>query len=322
MTYIDWTMNNYFAKREIRTFDVDTFINDVYNRFCGTPNEESREDLQQLFDKVLNMPRGGDASLYPNANGPRPALLEVWHKAGDFWRANGFSKPARLLCDQNGIVIDEETAQKIAAAKAAISGTDNATATESTEATENAQDAQADASETIIQPASDTPTEATETPTATAADPFSVCDGSTVDPQATASDLASEPSSDTEDAAAILSDTDDYDPGVIVPEAAYPSPTPRRRRTRRTRTDTASLPSLFDDCKITDSADTPVETPANNEATPASGIVATLKGITSNKTAREIAKGVGILAAVAIIYESGLIIPFALLGGLAGGLIK
>ena len=316
MTYIDWTMN-YQATREIRTFDVDAFINDVYNRFCGTPNEESREDLQQLFDKVLTMPRGGDASLYPNAHGPRPALLEVWHKAGDFWRTNGFSKPARLLCDQNGIVIDEETAQKIATAKAAISGTD----TESTEATETPQDAQADASEAIIQPASDTPTEAMETPTATAADPFSVCDGSTVAPQATASDLASEPASDTEDAA-ILSDTDDYDPGVIVPEAAYPSPTPRRRRTRRTRTAAASLPSLFDGCEITDSADAPVETPANNEATPASGIVDTLKGITSNKTAREIAKGVGILAAVAIIYECGLIIPFALLGGIAAGVVK
>ena len=315
MTYIDWTMN-YQATREIRTFDVDAFINDVYNRFCGTPNEESREDLQALWNKVLTMPRGGDASLYPNAHGPRPALLEVWHKAGDFWRANGFRKPARLLCDQYGIVINEETAQKIAAAKAAINN-----ATTATEATENAQDAQADASKAIIQPASDTPTEATETPTATAADPFSVCDGFAVGPQATASDLASEPASDTEDAA-ILSDTDDYDPGVIVPESAYPSPTPRRRRTRRTRTAAASLPSLFDNCEITESTDAPTETPADNETATASGIVTALKGIANNKTAREIAKGVGILAAVAIIYESGLIIPFALLGGLAGGLIK
>ncbi len=280
-------MNNYFATREIRTFDVDAFINDVYNRFCGTPNEESREDLQALWNKVLTMPRGGDASLYPNAHGPRPALLEVWHKAGDFWRANGFSKPARLLCDQNGIVIDEETAQRIAAAKATIDGTDNATATatESTEATETPQGAQADASEAIIQPASDQ-------------------------------------SSDTEDAAAILSDTDDYDPGVIVPESAYPSPTPRRRKTRRTRTAAASLPTLFDDCEITYSADASAETPANNEATPASGIVATLKGITSNKTAREIAKGVGILAALAIIWQTGLLIPFALLGGIAAGVVK
>ena len=309
MTYIDWTMN-YQATREIRTFDVDAFISDVYNKFVGTPNEESREDLQTIWNKVLAMPRGGDASLYPNAHGPHPALLEVWHKAGDFWRANGFRKPARLLCDQNGIVIDEETAQKIAAAKAAIN------------ATETPQDAQADASEAIIQPASDTPTEATETPTATAANPFSVCDGSTVAPQATASDLASEPASDTEDAAAILSDTDDDNPGVIVPEAACPSPTPRRRRTRRTRTAAASLPSLFDGCEITESTDAPTETPADNETATASGIVTALKSIANNKTAREITKGICILATVAIIYECGLIIPFALLGGLASGLIK
>ncbi len=278
-------MNNYFATREIRTFDVDAFINDVYNRFCGTPNEESREDLQALWNKVLTMPRGGDASLYPNVHGPRPALLEVWHKAGDFWRANGFSKPASLLCDQNGIVIDEETAQKIAAAKAAISGTDSTTATESTEAT--------------------------ETPTATAADPFSVCDGSSVAPQAAASDLAS----------GSASDTADYDPGVTVPEAT-PSPTPRRRRTRRTRTATPQ-PSLFDGCEITDSADAPTETPADDETvTDCNAFTNTIKNIASNRTARELAKGVGILAAVLIIYECGLIIPFALLGGLAGGLIK
>lgn len=314
------TTRQFLASREVLTFDVDNFISEVYGKFAGTANEESIEALRDLWDKVLSMPRGGDKSIYPNANGHHPALLEVWHKAGDFWRANGFSKPARLLCDQNGIVIDEETAQKIAAAKAAISGTDNATATESTEATETPQDAQADASEAIIQPASDTPTEAAETPTATAADPFSVCDGSTVAPQATASDLASEPSSDTEDAAAILSDTADYDPGVTVPEAT-PSPTPRRRRTRRTRTATPQ-PSLFDGCEITDSADAPTETPADDETATASGIVSALKGIANNKTAREIAKGVGILAAVLIIYECGLIIPFALLGGLAGGLIK
>lgn len=304
--------NEWYAQKEVIVFDVDAFISDVYNKFAGTPNEESREDLQQLFNKVLAMPRGGDASLYPNANGPRPALLEVFHKAGDFWRANGFSKPARLLCDQNGIVIDEKTAQRIAAAKAAISGTDSTTATESAEETETPQDAQADASEAIIQPASDTPAEAPKTPTATAADPFSVCDGSTVAPQATASDPASEPSSDTED----------YAPGVTVPEAT-PSPTPRRRRTRRTRATAAPLPSLFDDCEITESTDTPTETPGDNEkVTDCNAFLNALKEIANNKTAREIAKGVGILAAVLIIYECGLIIPFALLGGLAGGFIK
>lgn len=288
-------MNNYFAKREIRTFDVDAFINDVYNRFCGTPNEESREDLQELWNKVLAMPRGGDASLYPNAHGPRPALLEVWHKAGDFWRANGFSKPARLLCDQNGIVIDEETAQRIAAAKATISGTDNATATESTEATETPQDAQADASEAIIQP-------------------------------------ASEPSSDTEDAAAILSDTDDYDPGVIVPEAAAPSPTPRRTRGRRKADDDYGrvvVPTGAESPSDTTETATDEMPNMNDEATAESdtgeavrNLAAILSMMTNNKAVRELAKGFGILAALTIIWQTGLLIPFALLGGIAAGVVK
>lgn len=308
---------NYWATKEIKTFDDEGYINEMFEKYAGTVNEESQEALQRQWDATLSMPRGGDASLYPNAHGPRPALLDVWHKAGDFWRA-GYRRGDVLYCDQHGFPLEDWMFDKIRQAKGEDVTTDETPA----QATETPQDAQADASEEHIQPASETPTEATETPTATAADPFSVCDGSTVAPQAAASDLASEPSSDTEDAAAILSDTDDYDPGVIVPEAAYPSPTPRRRRTRRTRTAAASIPSLFDGCEITESTDAPTETHADNETATASGIVTALKGIANNKTAREIAKGVGILAAVAIIYESGLIIPFALLGGLAGGFIK
>ena len=310
-------MNNYWATKQIMTFDVDKFINEVFGKYAGTVNEETRDDLQRQWDATLSMPRGGDASLYPNVNGPRPALLEVWHKAGDFWRA-GYRLGDVLYCDQHGFPLEDWMFDKIRQAKGEDVTNDETPA----QATETPQDAQADASEAITQPASDTPTEATETPTATAADPFSVCDGSTVAPQATTSDLASEPASDTEDAA-ILSNTDDYDPGVIVPESAYPSPTPRRRRTRRTRTAATSLPSLFDDCEITESTDAPTETPADDEtAANRHRFTATLKGIAKSSTAREIAKGVGILAAVLIIYECGLIIPFALLGGLAGGLIK
>lgn len=300
-------MNNFFATREIRTFDVETFISDVYNRFCGTPNEESREDLQQIWNKVLAMPRGGDASLYPNAHGHHPALLEVWLKAGDFWRANGYCMPARLLCDQYGIAIDEATAQKIAAAKAAINGTTTTTSeSEEThaEATETPQEAQTDASGITAHPASNTPTEAPETATVETPCSVTVSDGFAVGLQAAASETAND-----YDATA-----DDYDPGVIVPEAAYPTRTPRRRRRTSRYRPSATQPSLFDGCEITETTDTPAET--------ASGIIATLKGIASNSTAREIAKGIGIIAAVAVIYECGLIIPFALLGGLAGGFIK
>ena len=267
--------------RKIYAFDVESYIDDVYNKFCGTTNEESREDLRRLFFRVLAMPRGGDASLYPNAHGPRPALLEVWLKAGDFWRANGKSMPARLLCDQYGIPIDCSTA------------------TTATEATETPQDATEDEGGTTAQesektPAGDTgtPTAATDTPAATASSTtaaeattqapprrFSASDGSAVAPPSGASEA--------------------------------PSPTPRRRRKRAAVTQ----PSLFEGCEITENTSAPTEPP-----TPSA--FPTLKGIANSRTAREIAKAVGILAAVVAIYECGLIIPFAFLGALAGGFIK
>ena len=289
------------------TFDAEGYINEVFEKYAGTVNEESREELQRQWDATLSMPRGGDASLYPNAHGPRPALLDVWHKAGDFWRA-GYCRGDVLYCDQHGFPLYDWMFDKIRQAK----GEDVATEETPAQATETPQDAPMGEGGVIAPDSDETPTaatetatEETETPTATAADPFSVCDGSTVAPQASASD------------------TDDYDPGVIVPEAAYPSPTPRCRRTRRTRTAAASLPSLFDDCEITESSEAPAETTAGDEkVTDGNAFLNALKEIANNKTAREIAKGVGILAAVLIIYECGLIIPFALLGGLAGGLIK
>lgn len=170
------TSSNYWSSKEIHVFDVDAFINEVYNRFSGTPNEETREDLEQLFHKVLAMPRGGDRSLYPNAHGHRPALLEVWHKAADFWRANGFQKPARLLCDQNGFPIDALALQMIEAAKAAISNADpfsvgdGSAVAAAAQAAETAQDAQTGTAGTTAHPATATPTEAAQQPTEAAPD--------------------------------------------------------------------------------------------------------------------------------------------------------
>ena len=256
-------------EKEIYAFDVENFIDDVYNKFCGTPNEESREDLRRLFFRVLEMPRGGDASLYPNAHGPRPALLEVWLKAGDFWRANGKTKPARLLCDQYGFPIDCNTITE--ATETPLTAPENEGGTTAQESEET--------------PAGDTgtPTAATDTPSATAQVPprrFSASDGSAVAPPSGASEA--------------------------------PSPTPRRRRKRAA----APQPSLFDGCEITENTATPAEPPSPSSLTSA------MKGIANSSTAREIAKAVGILAAVVAIYECGLIIPFAFLGALAGGLIK
>lgn len=69
-------------------FDVDGFIDSVYQEFTGTAFEESRETLERLWKAVMSdrNPRG-DASLYPNNNGAcRAAAMKIWHKAGDYWR--------------------------------------------------------------------------------------------------------------------------------------------------------------------------------------------------------------------------------------------
>lgn len=73
---------------EQHPFDVDGFLESVYQEFAGTEFEESRETLRGIWKAVLSVtsPRG-DASLYPNKNGAtRAAAMKVWHKAGDYWR--------------------------------------------------------------------------------------------------------------------------------------------------------------------------------------------------------------------------------------------
>lgn len=68
--------------------NVDDFIESVYQKFAGSEFEESREAMKKIWTAVLSVtsPRG-DASLYPNKNDEHhPALMEVWSKAGDYWR--------------------------------------------------------------------------------------------------------------------------------------------------------------------------------------------------------------------------------------------
>lgn len=119
-------MSNYWATREVMTFDVDKFIADVHKKYEQMAQEnpalaawaKTEEELQQLWDSVLNDHRpGGDASLYPNQHGPQPALMEVWHKAGDFWRAK-YRLGDKLLCDQNGAALNPMELGLIAKAKA------------------------------------------------------------------------------------------------------------------------------------------------------------------------------------------------------------
>ena len=109
--------NAYWASIEVKEFNVDEFIESVYQEFAGTEHEESREELKSLWTKVLSVtsPRG-DASLYPNNNGKhRAAAMKVWHKAGDFWRAK-YRLGDKLLCDQNGIALTKNDLASIAKA--------------------------------------------------------------------------------------------------------------------------------------------------------------------------------------------------------------
>ena len=85
MYAVDRMTSDYAAEHP---FDVDGFIDSVYQEFAGTAFEESRESLERLWKAVMSdrNPRG-DASLYPNNNGAcRAAAMKIWHKAGDYWR--------------------------------------------------------------------------------------------------------------------------------------------------------------------------------------------------------------------------------------------
>lgn len=72
-------------------FDVDGYLEQVYQKWqaCETVGfRETREALRRQWDATLGErnPRG-NAALYPNKSGEKhPALMEVWHKAGDYWR--------------------------------------------------------------------------------------------------------------------------------------------------------------------------------------------------------------------------------------------
>ena len=87
LLYVDRMTSDY---AQAHPFDVDAYLESVYQKWaeCETVQfRETREALRKVWNAVLgDMNPRGDASLYPNAYGPHPALMEVWHKAGDFWR--------------------------------------------------------------------------------------------------------------------------------------------------------------------------------------------------------------------------------------------
>ena len=79
---------------EQHPFDVDGFIESVYQEFKGTEFEEPREVLRKVWvDVMSDMNPRGNASLFPNKKLPetqqpqrRAAAMKVWRLAGDYWR--------------------------------------------------------------------------------------------------------------------------------------------------------------------------------------------------------------------------------------------
>lgn len=80
---------------EQHPFDLDGFLEEVFEKYEQIAQEDGhfarvtrdRESLRRMWEKVMAMPVRGDASLYPNRGGRQePALMEVWLRAGDYWR--------------------------------------------------------------------------------------------------------------------------------------------------------------------------------------------------------------------------------------------
>ncbi len=84
---------------EQHPFDVDGFIESVYQEFQGTEFEEPREVLRKLWvDVMSDMNPRGNASLFPNKDGQkRAAAMKVWLLAGDYWR-RGLRSADTLPC--------------------------------------------------------------------------------------------------------------------------------------------------------------------------------------------------------------------------------
>lgn len=93
---------SYWRSLQVQVFDPAAFIQGVHDKYVNTNGGATMDALQQQWDATLAMSVSGDASVCPYHPGvPRFALMEVWHKAGDFWRA-GYRPGDQLLCDQYG----------------------------------------------------------------------------------------------------------------------------------------------------------------------------------------------------------------------------
>lgn len=293
-------MSNYWATREVMTFDVDKFIADVHQKYEQMAQEnpalaawaKTEEELRKLWDAVLNDRRpGGDASLYPNAHGPQPALMEVWHKAGDFWRAK-YRLGDTLLCDQNGAALNPMELGLIAKAKAVVK--DNLT-TETEEQvyshhTEN-ENAPAAAGHANTKPNSITDLTLGGAVREDSEPIFENID-EPQDIEAVGNQGTTDPISNT---------TVSYHSGDDPEPTALPNSAPKAKRQRRKKaseTQPQQL-SLFDE---------------------------QLQAEQEESAGRKMLRGAGYLAAatvaIIIVYQTGLIIPLGLIGLATSGLLR
>lgn len=92
----------WIASIEVNVFDAEKFIEEVWAKYVGTEHEVEITKLQELWRKVMAMPPQGDPSLCPYVPGePHLAFMDIWAKAGDFWRAM-YRVGDILYCDQYG----------------------------------------------------------------------------------------------------------------------------------------------------------------------------------------------------------------------------
>ena len=298
-------MSNYWATREVMTFDVDKFIADVCKKYEQMAQEnpalaawaKTEEELRKLWDAVLNVRRpGGDASLYPNQHGPQPALMEVWHKAGDFWRAK-YRLGDTLLCDQNGAALSPAELGWIAKAKASSDTENEAFLYDSNHATEGGllpteNNLQANTEDATPAAAGDTNTETNITTDQGAASsdarqPIFEND-EPKDIEAVGNQSTTDPISNT---------TPTYHSGDDPEPTALPKPK-RQRRKKAAETKPQQL-SLFDQ---------------------------ELQQEQEEPAANKLMRGAGYLAAASVtiilVWQTGLIIPLGLIGLATSGLLK
>jgi len=291
-------MSNYWATREVMTFDVDKFIADVCEKYKQMAQEnpalaawaKTEEELRKLWDAVLNDRRpGGDASLYPNQHGPQPALMEVWHKAGDFWRAK-YRLGDTLLCDQNGAALNPMELGLIAKAKAVVKDyltteTEEQVYSHHTE-NENALAAAGEAN-TKTNITTDQGTASRE-----ARQPIFENIDEPKDIEAVGNQSTTDPISNTTLA---FHSGDDPEPTALPNSASKPK---RQRRKKAAEPQPQQL-SLFDE---------------------------QLQAEQEEPAAKKMLRGAGYLAAatvaIIIVYQTGLIIPLGLIGLATSGLLR